>query len=220
MQMRGVFVTGTSTDVGKTHVASTLIRALRQKRSCRVRGCKPIETGGRRDAQALAVASDDLTLVDWPGLYRSEHPLAPLAVELMGFDALELGRVVDATRGAVGADFGVVEGAGGFMVPLSARYTNADLCCALGLPVIVVALDQLGVLSDVLTTCFCIESHGLPVHAVVLNAVQPDHSSATNLKVLEQHLNCGVFGYPKLNQGFDTSACEMLGPLIRTLPGL
>lgn len=189
--MRGLFVTGTGTHVGKTVLTAALARALRPRD---VVALKPIETGcfpdGPADARALAEACDRPALADLDGLYRAGPPLAPYAATLGGAPAIDLARVLATTRAAIAdADVALVEGAGGLLVPLDREHSIADLAAALALPLLIVARDGLGVLSDVLAVVEAADRRALPIAAVILaRHGAGDPSRATNHAVLAERL--------------------------------
>jgi dethiobiotin synthetase len=203
---RGVFVSATGTGVGKTLVSTALIHAL-VRRGIAVAGLKPIETGCvpfPLDAQQLAHASRKPALADLPCWYRAEPPLAPYAVELAtGRAAPDCSTLATNIR-ALGRDFElvVVEGAGGLLVPLDRTRSMADLVAALGLPVLIVADDRLGVLSHVLTTVEAALRRELSVLAVVLNqssaADSNDPSAATNRHILAERLELPILIFPQV----------------------
>lgn len=197
--LSGVFVTATGTGVGKTTVSRALVRALR-RRGLRVAGLKPIETGCvpcPADAVVLAEASDNADLAMAPAWYRAELPLAPYAVELStGQAPPNLAAIADQThRIARDVDLVVVEGAGGLLVPLDRSNSIADLALALRLPLLLVADDQLGVLSHVLSAVEVAERRGLPIRAIVLNrahAQVDELSRSTNARILRERVSVPV----------------------------
>ena len=213
--MRGVFVTGTGTEIGKTVVSRALTLAAR-RRGLHVAALKPIETGVDPlplDAIALAKASGDPALADAPGLYRARQPLAPYSATLSGEapppSAPDLAR---ATRdAAAGADLLLVEGAGGLLVPLAATTTVATLAQHLHLPLLLVATDTLGVLSHTLTAFEAAQARGLTVAAICLVQRAPEPlSRATNRQVLLDHLPDGVpvLTFPEVPPAVDGRLAE------------
>jgi dethiobiotin synthetase len=175
--MKAVFIAGTGTDIGKTHVACALIRAV-LARGLSADAFKPVVSGfdpadpqtsdPARLAQALG-EPDALARIS-PRRYRA--PLAPnLAARLEG-QALHLDDLVADCRQRLarpGRDLLVIEGAGGVMSPLTDQATNLDLMVALGLPVLLVAGSYLGTVSHVLTALEVIRTRGLSVAAIVMS---------------------------------------------------
>jgi dethiobiotin synthetase len=171
--VRGCFVTGTDTGVGKTVLAAAIAAALRAD-GIRVAAFKPVVTGldepepGRpADHELLAAATgmapDDVA----PRTFGP--PVSPhLAAELAG-TALDPAATIDAARAAgAGADALVVEGVGGLLVPLTTAFTVRDLAAALGLPVVIAARPGLGTISHTLLTVEAARAAALEVRAVVL----------------------------------------------------
>jgi dethiobiotin synthetase len=199
--MKGLFITGTGTGVGKTFATRGLTVALRAQGK-RVAALKPIETGysqpERSDAHALAKACDQPALRDFAGFYRARASLAPYAATLEGERPVPpISALVDAVHHAArGADLALIEGAGGLLAPLDAKTTTADLATALGLPVVLVAQNALGVLSHVLTAAASASAKRLELRGVLL--VDPperdaDPSVRTNARILDERLGVPVF---------------------------
>ncbi len=173
--MRGLFVTGTDTGVGKTVVAAAVAAALRA-RGERVAAFKPVltgldeppEPGWPRDHELLAAAAG-MPDPDAVAPHRFGPPVSPhLAAELAG-ERLELAELVaGAHASAARADVLVCEGVGGLLVPLSADHSVRDLAAALGLPVLIAARPGLGTISHTLLTLEAARAAGLRVRAVVL----------------------------------------------------
>ena len=192
--MTSFFVTGTGTDIGKTVLGCALARAA-LARGTPLAALKPIETGcdpEPTDAIALAEACGQPDLAHLEGFYRARPPLAPYAVTLLGRQALDYERVLAATRAQLGAGPTLVEGAGGLLVPLDAERTMRELALDLGLPVVLVARDGLGVLSHVLTAME--GARDLDVRAVVLSRFGlAEASHAHNQAILQERLTAPVF---------------------------
>lgn len=191
MKARGFFITGTDTGVGKTWVTTHWLRHLRQAGIDAV-GMKPVECGGREDATAIHEACDRIATLDEINPVSLPEPLAPAAIE--GAPLLDLASIRVGFEELVARyDFVAVEGAGGWLVPIDRDRTMADLAVALGLPVIVVAANRLGVLNHTLLTVRAIEASGLVCRAVFLNDLdewtKPDDlSRESNARVLRDHL--------------------------------
>lgn len=190
--MRGFFVTATGTGAGKTTLTASLARTLRAERIS-VAALKPIETGVdpiAADARALADASGDPSLADDPRWYRARLPAAPYAATLEGEPPVDVARLVDGARDRARDRIALVEGAGGLLVPLDREHTIADLARALGLPLILVAPDRLGVLSDTLAIVAAARAHDLAIAALVLNQTSPDVDASvrTNARILAERV--------------------------------
>lgn len=192
--MKGVFVTGTDTGVGKTRVSVALIHALRA-RGLEVAGMKPVAAGHdpgelNEDVAALMQAANvegDLRDVN---AYAFEPAIAPHIAAAQVGARIELGVVADAyARLAARADVVVVEGAGGFRVPLNDREDTADLAAALGLPVVLVVGLRLGCISHALLTAEAIRARGLVWAGWVGNHIDPAmEAQAENIAALRQRL--------------------------------
>jgi dethiobiotin synthetase len=169
--LRGVFVTGTDTGVGKTVLAAALAAALRAE-GVDVAAFKPAVTGldepqdGRpADHELLAAAAG--RPADEVAPHRFGPPVSPhLAAELAG-TALDPAALVAAARG-LRAEVVVAEGVGGLLVPLTLGYTVRDLAIDLGWPVVVAARPGLGTINHSLLTVESARAAGLDVRAVVL----------------------------------------------------
>ena len=178
--MRSLFVAGTGTDIGKTHVACALIRAV-LARGLSVDAFKPVVSGfDPADAEAsdpgrLAQALGEpaaLTRIS-PRRYRA--PLAPNLAARLEAETLRLEDLVaDCEKRLARADRDLllIEGAGGVMSPLTDTATNLDLMVALGLPILLVAGSYLGTISHVLTALEVIRTRGLTVSGIVMSESQ------------------------------------------------
>jgi dethiobiotin synthetase len=183
--LRGCFVTGTDTGVGKTVVAASIVARLRD-RGVAVRALKPLITGlddpadpvWPRDHELLARvagASPQETIVAGFGPAVSPH----LAAELTGSPVPPVAELADLVRGAGGSPSAVlvVEGVGGLLVPLSPDGDVRDLALALELPLVVVARAGLGTINHTLLTLEAARRVGLRVAGVVLTP-WPEHPDA------------------------------------------
>ena len=193
-----LLITGPSTGAGKTFVNRALAAALRA-RGLRVAALKPVETGvdpDPLDALALARAAGQPDLAHQPGFYRARPPLAPFAAELEGGTELDLLSMVTRVRElAAQADALLVEGAGGLLTPLDLEHDVSHLARRLDLPLLLVARDQLGVISHVLTCAEAARTRALRVVAVILSqhpADTRDPSRRTNQRILQARLPCPV----------------------------
>ncbi len=200
--MHGVFVTGTDTGVGKTYIGAAVIRQL-VTRGGSVLPRKPVESGCEvkfgepypADAAILYVAADRPGNLMDVCPYRFRQALSParaarLAGQQLTIDNLEQASVKDVTD----ETFLWVEGAGGFYSPLAIDGLNADLATRLGLPVLLVAADQLGCINHVLLTLQAIRRRGLKLIAVVLNRVSANSvADMDNAEDLRQMIESPVF---------------------------
>jgi dethiobiotin synthetase len=179
---RGFFVTGTDTGVGKTCVSLALMRAL-QSRGLSVAGMKPVASGCQvtasgllnEDAQQLRDCSSMELAYPEVNPCRFEPAIAPhLAAEASG-ERIELPVIeVAYSRLTSRADAVVVEGVGGWLVPVDDRHTMADLAVSLSLPVILVVAVRLGCLNHALLTSHAIQQSGLRLAGWVANRIDPD----------------------------------------------
>jgi len=191
-----LFITGTDTGVGKTHTAVRLLQLLRATgASCA--GMKPICCGDRRDAEVLlAAGSDSLTIDDVNPLWL-KTPAAPIVGSLMEKVDISVDRILSAfysLRNRV--EHIVVEGVGGWMVPIHRDYFVSDLAVAMGLPVVVVAYNRLGCLNHAFLTIQNILGRGLRCAGLVLNNPQEtsDVAVLTNGDILREILDVPVLG--------------------------
>ena len=190
--MRGLFVTGTDTGVGKTEVAVALLGGHRA-RGVDVAGMKPAESGtppgAASDAERLRAAAggtDDPALV-CP--YRFAAPLAPAVAARLEGREVSFERVLECARELARRHAALlVEGAGGLLTPLTERHGYADLARALGLPVLVVARAGLGTVNHAALTCEALRARGIEVAGVVLNraTAASDPSEAHNAAEIER----------------------------------
>jgi dethiobiotin synthetase len=193
--VHGCFVTGTDTGVGKTLVSQVLLHALRSAHAA-VAGFKPIASGcdrtpeGLRNADALALqAASSIPLpYDVVNPYAFAPPIAPhLAAEQAGV-AIDLDVILQRI-GSVAADRIVVEGVGGWQVPLNRTQSVADLAQRLGLPVVLVVGLRLGCLNHALLTAEAIRSCGLELAGWVANRIDPAFPCCDeNIAALQERL--------------------------------
>ena len=189
-------VTGTGTEIGKTHVTAALARQLRD-RGREVVATKPVSSGCDRDAEGRLWSPDGRKLIeacgldptDWAThqrlcLERFEEPMSP------NMAAGRAGRILSMqmltgycetleteTHGAV-----LAEGVGGVMVPLTDSSTFLDWACALDWPVALVAGTYLGTLSHTLTALRCMETAGVTVAGLILNRSEEEPVPAEEVR--------------------------------------
>jgi len=166
--LRGLFVTGTDTGVGKTVVAAALLH--RHRADGPVRYWKPIQTGIEQDddtAEAERLGACRTHEVLTSGM-RLPRPLSPhLAAKLSGV-TIAIQPLLDTIHAERGSPFWIVEGAGGVLVPINDSDTMADLMIRLQLPIVVVARASLGTINHTLITLESLRLRALHVAGVVM----------------------------------------------------
>lgn len=182
MNKKAFFVTGTDTNVGKTVIAAGLLVAAKNK-GLTTAALKPVAAGcevtaeGLRNSDALLLQSVITQKLDYDQInpYALEAAIAPHIAAQQEKRSLSVDRLSGFCRGVLSsAHFTLVEGAGGWRVPLNARETLADLAKNLDLPVIVVVAIRLGCISHTLLTFEAIVRDGLAVAGWVANCVDAD----------------------------------------------
>jgi dethiobiotin synthetase len=208
--MRGLFITGTDTGVGKTEVTAGIARLWRrQRRDFAVR--KPIATGGLDDAHKLALAAGDVAEAVTP-LFFAEPAAPPVAARLEGRE-LSLAAIVEALGSPRRAAM-LVEGVGGLLCPLTASETVADLAAHLRLPLVVVARRSLGTLNHTLLTVEVARTRGLRVVGVVVCETSPVTTRAEqdNVEELRARLTVPVLAVvPYRAGGYDEEIAALAG---------
>lgn len=194
---KGLFVTGTDTDVGKTLVAGTIARCLRRQ-SKRVEVFKPVATDCRpmrgdlvsADAEFLAACADSVRSLSEISPVRYKAALAPnvaagLAGEPVDLDAV-FATYADLTEDC---DAIIVEGIGGLLCPITDEFCVAHLAKMMDLPIVIVARAGLGTINHTLLTIHAARSAGLAIAGVVVNRYMLDSTDAamqTNPHQIEQ----------------------------------
>jgi dethiobiotin synthetase len=199
----GVFVAGTDTGVGKTRIACALLRAF-ASRGVRAVGMKPVAAGAKRaadrlrneDVEQLCTASNIDAPRDLVNPYCFEPAIAPHLAAAEAGVIIDLPRVIEAYAGLRRlADRVVVEGAGGFLVPVGPELSMADLAGALGLPIVLVVGMRLGCLNHALLTCESIDRRGLRLAGWVASCVDPRMQRLDqNVRALRERIAAPVLG--------------------------
>ncbi|WMJ08033.1 dethiobiotin synthase [Nitrosomonas sp. sh817] len=196
---QGYFVTGTDTGVGKTTVSCTLLRTFTAQ-GRKVVGMKPVVAGSENgrwyDVEQLIAASNIRADREYVNPYAFHPPISPhIAAQQAGVE-IDLAMIQHAYQSlSRQADIVIVEGAGGFLAPLNARQTGADLARALNLPVILVVGMRLGCLNHALLTAQAIRAAGLPLAGWVANCIDSQMLVLEeNISTLEQRLEGSLLG--------------------------
>jgi len=215
------FVTGTDTDAGKTLVATGLLTAANGlgKSTAAVKpvaaGCESTENGLRNDdalalqsAMSLDLAYEQINPV------ALEPAIAPHIAAEQASRNITVSRLAGFCRGVMmrRADLTLIEGAGGWRVPLNSRETLADLARELQLPVILVVGMRLGCINHALLTAEAVFRDGLEVAGWVANHIDPDMSCyRENLESLKQRLPFSFLGeVPHLSEATPEAAAACL----------
>ena len=193
-----LFVTGTDTNVGKTFVASLLVRALR-KSGLDCVGMKPICCGDRGDGEALHAASGGAIPLNDVNPVWLRTPAAPYTAAMIENRAIDLALVRETFARLRAAHCSlIVEGVGGWRVPIARDFFIADLAAEFALPVAVVVANKLGALNHALLTIESIRTRGLECAGIIFNHVTSavdDIAAITNRGVLED-----ILGVPILHE--------------------
>ena len=202
--MKGIFITGTDTDAGKTYVASLLARSL-VAQNYSVTPRKPVESGCQKEGSRL-IPSDALQLMQsshYKGTIEEVCPFsfAPAisperAAELAG-TPVHLQQLVSACRleQSSAADFLLVEGAGGIYSPICTGALNIDLAEELALPVLLVTNNKVGCINHTLLSLEAINNKHLSIAGIILNQVSSRNSSVDsfNLHDIQSRTNIPVY---------------------------
>jgi dethiobiotin synthetase len=180
--MKGIFITGTDTDVGKTSVAAGIAWSMRKK-GVDIGVMKPFATGNRKyfsqyrseDVSILAKAADAKDPDDELNPFFSAIPTAPYTATI-----IERSKTVDLShihksylKLASKHKFMIVEGIGGIFVPLTKKKCVADFATLIKLPVIIVACSRLGMVNHILLTLRACYNHHLSVKGIIINHMSP-----------------------------------------------
>ncbi|MEN8761405.1 MAG: dethiobiotin synthase [Thiogranum sp.] len=197
MKNYGYFVTGTDTGVGKTCVSLGLMRAL-QRQGHVVVGMKPVASGCHQtpwglvneDARQLQACASFNVSYQYVNPYAFEAGVAPHLVAECDGVSIEIPIIKHACQELTAeADRVVVEGIGGWLVPISEEQTMADVAFALGFPVILVVAIRLGCLNQALLTAAAIQRSGLPLVGWIANRIDPGcEQQDGNITTLTQRL--------------------------------
>ena len=192
-----LFLTGTDTGVGKTHVAQLLVRSLRREGLDCV-AMKPISCGGREDAEILHAACEAAIPLNDVNPVWLRPPAAPYTAAIIENRPIDLALIRDTfTRLRAAHPSLIVEGVGGWRVPIARDYFVGDLAAECGLPVAIVVANRLGAINHTLLTVESIRARGLECAGIILNHTTtpseiPGIAETTNRSVLEDLLDVPV----------------------------
>lgn len=182
------FITGTSTGVGKTRFTSLFVKAFRAKGINAV-GMKPIATGDNTDADELITASDSSEPRELLNPVHLQTAASPFTASVIEGRIIDTDHILSCYRELVTRhDVVIVEGAGGWMVPIRPDYFIADLAGEMELPIIILVPNRLGAINHTLLTLENIQRRGLTCAGIVFNnhgSAPDDVSTATNRSIIE-----------------------------------
>lgn len=208
MAKKAFFITGTDTNVGKTLVAASLLVAAKNK-GLTTAALKPVAAGcektpeGLRNSDALILQSVITQKLSYEQInpIALESAIAPHLAAQQEKRSMSADRLAGFCRGVLNsADVTVVEGAGGWRVPINPRETMADLAKNLQLPVILIVGMRLGCLNHALLTCEAIARDGLPLVGWVANAIDAQ--------------------MPMLQENIDSLSARLSAPCLAVIPFL
>ncbi|HXF11322.1 MAG TPA: dethiobiotin synthase [Desulfuromonadaceae bacterium] len=198
------FITGTNTGAGKTVLAALCVRALR-RRHINATGLKPICSGGRDDARALAAAGDGALSINEVNPWHFRPPIAPLLAARTEKQTILLSDVV-AHISAVRRQFDVVvvEGAGGLLSPLGKNFDSRDLLLALRAQPIIVAPNTLGAINHLLLTVEALpKKYQVMAKLVLVAPPKPDAATGSNPGLLAEFFDRRrIFQLPHFSNPF------------------
>ena len=199
--MKGLFITATDTDVGKTWVGSRLLVELK-KLNVDVQARKPVESGwpnsadvSETDAWKLANAMGEVDTIDVVCPNRFSAALSPDRAAMLEGETISLKQLhQDCLRGVQESDFLYVEGAGGFYSPICNDGLNADLAVSLELPILLVVEDRLGCINQALLNVEAIAKRGLRLCAIALNKPRQTEgdNGMDNFLDIQKRVDCEV----------------------------
>ena len=182
--------------MGKTHTVIQVLRLLRAS-GARCAGMKPICCGDRRDAELLLAAGSEGLTIDEINPVWLKTPVAPLAAAHIEHVKIDIEHIMGALHTLQDrVEHVVVEGVGGWLVPIRADYFVSDLAAEMKLPVLVVARNRLGCLNHTVLTIRSIADYGLFCAGVVLNELPgaTNVASATNADILREIIDVPLLG--------------------------
>ena len=212
--MKGVFVTGSNTGVGKTTVAIEIVRHMSQTRDVKVR--KPVETNCElsgqnympKDAIALSAACQQQESLERVCPYCFEIETSAEMASTVSGKKLTLESLALACKCDIDESFVVVEGAGGLYSPIAEAALNVDLATELQLPLLIVIRDELGAISQALLTLEAAKNNNLIVACVILKVVE--NNSLSNKEAIAAYTETPVVSFSQGDLGAFCSEIEKL----------
>ncbi|MCZ4305397.1 dethiobiotin synthase [Zoogloeaceae bacterium G21618-S1] len=213
------FIAGTDTEIGKTFITCALLHTARRAGLSAI-AMKPVAAGAEQvgdewvnedAAQLRAAGSFDPGLAELNPICLRTAVAPHIAAAAEGA-RIDPGKILDAFgRLSTQADLVLVEGVGGFRVPLTDTFDTADLAAALNLPIILVVGMRLGCINHALLTAEAIAARGLTLAGWVANQIDPGMQRITeNLYALQQHLGAPCLGHVAFRRDADPAAVTSL----------
>ncbi len=203
--IKGLFVTGTDTNVGKTVIAAGLAGLFKQK-GLKVGVMKPIQTGAIKrkgklvslDIELMIKTSGIIEDIDLLNPYCLEPSVAPLVASQITGIKIDIKKILAAyTKLTSRYEIVIVEGAGGLLVPILSNYLMIDLIKDLNLPILIVAKPSLGTINHTLLTIRQAQSQGIRVLGVVINGIKENKAGIaewTNPQIIEDLSKVPILG--------------------------
>ena len=187
LSVMNYFITGTDTNAGKTYATCLMLEELRRQGIDAV-GFKPISCGDRDDAARLAAASGGIPVEEINPLHL-KTAVAPLVAGMLENHPVDPQILIDGYHRLAAKHTQVlVEGAGGWEVPIAPNFRVSDLAKALNIPVILVVANRLGALNHTLLSVDAIHAKGLQCAGIILNQLDDELDTAmiTNKGLIEE----------------------------------
>ncbi|WLV24360.1 dethiobiotin synthase [Aciduricibacillus chroicocephali] len=199
---RGIYITGTDTEIGKTVVAAGIAGALK-KSGIDIGVMKPFMSGAKRedphsDAAMLKSLAEDTNCIEQINPYQFDEAVTPLLAAEMNSIDISLDKLLSHWNEiSLTHDFFIVEGAGGLMAPMGSDYHNGHIAREMGFPLIIVARPGLGTVNHTLLTIEKARTMGIEVLGIIINGVQFGErtlAEQTNRKLIERFTDVSVLG--------------------------
>ncbi|MDI6703424.1 MAG: dethiobiotin synthase [bacterium] len=207
---KGIFITGTDTEVGKTVVSAGIAGALKAT-GVNIGVMKPISSGGNKDAMFLIKAVESCDPLELVNPICLDLPLAPSVVEEVSGTPIDLNKVWDSfDRLCDKYDFMIVEGIGGLCVPLKDHFLVIDMIKRLDLPIIVVSRPGLGTINHTLLTIWCARNYNIEIKGVIINGLKEEGIlERTNPHVIEKVAHVEILGILPFASSINVNTCNL-----------